>query len=163
LTPVEADIAVEPIPAGFERWEALLALIRTAFAPMDGVIDPPSSVQRLTTETLRAKAQAEIAFLALAGDTVAGCAFIAEKADHFYLGKLAVLPACQGNGIGRRLLQAAERHAVQAGKPLIQLQTRVELTGNQRAFRALGFVETGRTAHPGFDRPTSVTMQKRLA
>ena len=41
-----------------------------------------------------------------------GCAFIAEQADHFYLGKLAVLPACQGRGIGRRLLEAAERHAV---------------------------------------------------
>ena len=31
------------------------------------------------------------------------------------------------------------------------------------AFHALGFVETGRTAHPGFDHPTSVTMRKRLA
>ena len=28
---------------------------------------------------------------------------------------------------------------------------------------ALGFVETGRTAHQGYDRPTSVTMRKRLA
>jgi ribosomal protein S18 acetylase RimI-like enzyme len=163
LTLVEADIAVAPIAAGFERWEALLALIRTAFAPMDGVIDPPSSVHRLTAETLRAKAQSEIGFLARAGDTIVGSAFIAEKTDHFYLGKLAVLPACQGCGVGRRLLEAAERHAVQAGKPLIELQTRVELIANQRVFRALGFVETGRTAHQGFDRPTSVTMQKRLA
>ena len=163
MTPVEADIAVDPIPAGFERWEALLALIRTAFAPMDGIIDPPSSVHRLTPEALRAKAQAETGFLALAGDTVVGCAFVAEKADHFYLGKLAVLPAHQGRGIAKRLLEAAERHAVHAGKPLMELQTRVELIANQRAFRALGFVETGRTAHPGFDRPTSVTMQKRLA
>jgi ribosomal protein S18 acetylase RimI-like enzyme len=162
LTLVEADIAIEPIPAGFERWEALLALIRRAFAPMDGVIDPPSSVHRLTTETLRAKAQSEIGFLAWAGATIVGCAFIAEQADHFYLGKLAVLPVCQGRGIGRCLLEAAERHAVRAGKPLIELQTRVELTANQQAFRSLGFVETGRTAHPGFDRPTSVTMQKRL-
>ena len=146
----------------FERWEELLAVIRGSFAYMDGVIDPPSSVHRLTTETLRAKAQSEIGFLARAGDTLVGCAFIAEKADHFYLGKLAVLPACQGRGIARRLLEAAERHAVRAGKPLIELQTRVELIANQQAFRSLGFVETGRTAHPGFDRPTSVTMQKRL-
>jgi ribosomal protein S18 acetylase RimI-like enzyme len=163
LTLVEADIAVEPIAAGFERWEALLALIRAAFAPMDGVIDPPSSAHRLTAETLRAKAQSETGFLARAGDAMIGCAFIAEKGDHFYLGKLAVLPACQGRGVGRRLLEAAERHSVRAGKPLIELQTRVELTANQRVFRALGFVETGRTAHQGFDRPTSVTMRKRLA
>jgi ribosomal protein S18 acetylase RimI-like enzyme len=161
--PAQADVAIDPIPPDFSGWETLLALIRTAFAPMDGVIDPPSSVHRLTPEALRAKASAEVGFLARAGDTMIGCAFIAEQADHFYLGKLAVLPACQGRGVGRRLLEAAERHAVQAGKPLIELQTRVELTANHRAFKALGFVETGRTAHQGYDRPTSVTMRKRLA
>lgn len=159
----QADVAVDPIPPDFSGWETLLSLIRTAFAPMDGVIDPPSSVHRLTPEALRAKASVEVGFLAWAGDTMIGCAFIAEQADHFYLGKLAVLPAWQGRGVGRRLLEAAEWHAVQAAKPLIELQTRVELTANHRAFEALGFVETGRTAHQGYDRPTSVTMRKRLA
>ena len=57
MTLVEADVAIEPIPAGFERWEELLAIIRESFAYMDGVIDPPSSAHRLTPETLRAKAQ----------------------------------------------------------------------------------------------------------
>jgi len=163
VTSAAADLAIDPIPAGFEGWEDLLAVVRKSFAYMDGVIDPPSSVHRLTAQTLRAKAQAEIGFLALAGGTIVGCAFIAEQTDHFYLGKLAVLPAHQRSGVGKRLLAAAERHAVDAGKPLMELQTRVELTGNQRAFRSLGFVETGRTAHQGYDRPTSVTMRKRLA
>ena len=130
---------------------------------MDGVIDPPSSVHRLTSETLREKARSEIGFLALAGDAIVGCAFIAEKTDHFYLGKLAVLPAASGPWHRTPLDGAAEQHAIRAGKPLLELQTRVELTANQRAFRALGFVETGRTAHQGYDRPTSVTMRKRLA
>ena len=160
---VQADIAIDRIPASFGAWEELLTIIRKSFAHMDGVIDPPSSVHRLTSETLRAKARSEIGFLAQAGDAIVGCAFIAEKADHFYVGKLAVLPAHQGHGVGRRLLSAAELHAIGAGKPLLELQTRVELTGNHRAFHALGFVETGRTAHQGYDRPTSVTMRKRLA
>ena len=163
MTSVAADLAIDPIPAGFERWEDLLAVIRESFAYMDGVIDPPSSVHQLSLETLHAKAQTEVGFLALAGDTIIGCVFIAEQGDHFYLGKLAVLPSHQRLGIGKRLLGAAEQHAVHAGKPLMELQTRVELTGNQRAFRSLGFVETGRTAHEGYDRPTSVTMRKRLA
>jgi ribosomal protein S18 acetylase RimI-like enzyme len=163
VTSLAADLAIDPIPGGFERWEELLAVIRESFAYMDGVIDPPSSVHRLSAQTLRDKAQAEIGFLALAEGRIAGCVFIAEQADHFYLGKLAVLPAYQGRGVGKRLLEAAERQAVNAGKPLMELQTRVELTGNQRAFRSLGFIETGRSAHEGFDRPTSVTMRKRLA
>ena len=152
-----------PIPAGFDRWEALLALIRSSFAYMDGVIDPPSSAHRLTPETLRGKAVAEICLLALFGDEIAGCAFLAEKDDHFYLGKLAVAPAHQGRGIGRRLLSTAEHQARRAGKGIIELQTRVELTDNQRLFARLGFVETARTAHEGYDRPTSITMRKEIA
>jgi hypothetical protein len=37
---------------------------------------------------------------------------------------------------------------------------RVELTETHATFRALGFTETGRTAHPGFDRPTSITFRR---
>jgi ribosomal protein S18 acetylase RimI-like enzyme len=156
-------IEVLPIPADFERWEALLGVIRASFAYMDGVIDPPSSAHRLTPDALRDRAAAEIGFLALSGDAIAGCAFLAEKPDHFYLGKLAVSPAYQGRGVGRALLKAAEEHARRAGKDVIELQTRVELTDNHRLFAALGFVETARTAHQGHDRPTSVTMRKRVA
>jgi GNAT superfamily N-acetyltransferase len=169
------DISIDTLPADFDRWDELLSMIRTSFAYMDGVIDPPSSVHRLTPELLRAKAEAETCFLATAdralaqGDSLAmaddiiGCAFLAEKDDHFYLGKLAVLPAHQGKGVGRKLLEAAESHAIRAGKPVIELQTRVELAGNHRTFALLGFVETERTAHAGFDRPTSLTMRKALA
>ena len=31
------------------------------------------------------------------------------------------------------------------------------------AFGALGFAETGRSAHPGHDRPTTVTFRKTVA
>jgi GNAT superfamily N-acetyltransferase len=160
---VTAEVSVAPIPRDFDRWAELLDMIRASFAYMDGVIDPPSSVHRLTAESLRAKAAAELGFLALAGDEIAGCAFLAEKDDHFYLGKLAVAPAWQSRGVGRRLLKAAEEHARRAGKPGLELETRVELGGNQCLFARHGFVETGRTAHAGFDRPTSVTMRKVLA
>ncbi|TIX14256.1 MAG: GNAT family N-acetyltransferase, partial [Mesorhizobium sp.] len=39
---------------------------------------------------------------------------------------------------------------------------RIELDGNHRAFVRLGFDETERTAHEGYDRPTSITMRKVL-
>src|SRR5690554_7258401 len=130
---------------------------------MEGRIDPPSSATRLTLDTLRRKCADEIAIVAVEGDAIVGCVFLAGKADHFYLGKLAVDPARQGAGIGRLLMCEAERVALEAGKPVIELQTRVELTGNQAAFARLGFVETGRTAHDGYDRPTSVTLRKLLS
>jgi hypothetical protein len=36
------------------------------------------------------------------------------------------------------------------------------LTDNQRLFQALGYLETSREAHPGFDHPTSINMRKPL-
>lgn len=159
---IDAGIAVARLPAGFGRWQELLDLIMRAFAYMDGVIDPPSSAHRLTLEGLREKCAAEAVFVALAGEKLAGCVFLADRGDHAYVGKLAVDPALQGQGIGRRLMEAAEAEARRQRRGAIELQTRVELTGNHSAFARLGFRETARTAHEGFSRPTSITMRKEL-
>ena len=159
----QPDIGVAMLPADFSRWEDLLDLVRRSFAYMDGVVDPPSSARRLTTESLRAKACEETCFIASHEGRIVGCAFIAEHADRFYVGKLAVAPEMQGTGVGRALMEEAEALALKAGKPMLELQTRIELTANQAAFRKLGFHEAARTAHAGYDRPTSVTMRKVLS
>ncbi|MEL7216743.1 MAG: hypothetical protein AAGJ96_12530 [Pseudomonadota bacterium] len=44
----------------------------------------------------------------------------------------------------------------------MELQTRVQLTETHAAFKAYGFEEIARTAHPGFDAPTSITFRKVL-
>lgn len=156
-------IAIATLADRFARWPELLDLIRRSFAPMDGIIDPPSSVHRLTLEALKAKAREETVLVASIGDSLVGCAFLAHRGDHLYLGKLAVEPAHQGKGIGRRLVEAAEGNARRAGIRIIELQARIELTDNHATFRRLGFDETDRTAHPGFQRPTSITMRKEIA
>ena len=153
-------VRIRKIPADFDRWADVLALIMDAFAAMDGVIDPPSSAHLLTPDTLRDKARREIGFLALEGDRIVGCVFALERVTEFYVGKLAVAPDCQGQGIGRRLMQAVENLARSRGKVAIELQTRIELTANHVAFACLGFCETERTAHEGYARPTSITMRK---
>jgi GNAT superfamily N-acetyltransferase len=156
-------LSIAPIPADFERWGDVLALIMRAFAFMDGVIDPPSSAHLLTVDTLRDKALHETGFVALSGDRIVGCIFALERADDLYVGKLAVAPDCQGQGIGGRLMRAVEILALDRGKAALELQTRIELTANHAAFARLGFHETERTAHEGYDRPTSVTMRKPLS
>ena len=158
-----AEPAIVAIDAGFERWDELLALIHDSFAYMQGVVDPPASGLALTMTALREKALAEAGLLALADGRIVGCAFLSPREDHLYLGKLAVARDLQGRGIGRLLVRHAEDLARAAGKPALQLQTRIELAGNHKAFARLGFAETARTAHPGYDRPTSVTMRKTLA
>ncbi len=157
-----ADVTIGPLPADFDRWRELLDLILRSFAYMDGVIDPPSSAYRLTPDLLARKASRQACFVAAIGPKLAGCAFAEERDNLVYLSTLAVDPDSQGSGIGRGLIAAVEAHALKAGKPMLELQTRVELDANHATFRRLGFVEIGRTAHSGFDRPTSITFRKSL-
>jgi predicted N-acetyltransferase YhbS len=155
-------VFITQIAADFDRWDDVLALIMRAFASMDGVIDPPSSAHLLTADSLRDKARRETGFVALDEDRIVGCVFALERVAEFYVGKLAVAPDCQGQGIGRRLMQAVEDLARSRGKAAIELQSRIELTANHAAFARLGFHETERTAHEGYLRPTSITMRKAI-
>ncbi len=141
-------------------WMRLLLLLREAFAYMDGRIDPPSSVHRLSAgDIARQAGQGEIWVLEEAGLPVA-CIFLTPYPDRLYLGKLAVAQGYRGRGAARLLVETAYDRARALGLPCLELQTRVELTGNHAAFAAMGFAKTGETAHEGFDRPTSVTMRR---
>ena len=138
-------------------WAALLALIQRAFAYMDGRIDPPSSLQRLTPEGLAASGEVWVV-----GRPALACMVLNPEDGRLHLGKLAVEPALQGRGLGRRMMARAEERAWELGLSFVRLETRVELAENHRFYRALGYEEVGRRAHPGFDRPTSVSYEKRV-
>jgi GNAT superfamily N-acetyltransferase len=156
--PAPPRIFMHP-PAPFDDWHGVLALLRAAFAGMQGRIDPPSSLNDMDAGALRAKARGETLLTVYEGARLAGCAFLRLETDAVYIGKIAVLPECQRRGIGRAILDRARAFARQNGKAALTLQTRVELTENHRVFAANGFVEVERTAHPGFDRPTSIIMR----
>ncbi|MGK6314480.1 GNAT family N-acetyltransferase [Neorhizobium sp. DT-125] len=150
------------ISEDFGRWDELLALILSSFAYMDGVIDPPSSAHRLTPASLAQKAHDEIAFAANKDGRLVGCIFLKPEPGSLYLGKLAIAPAHQGKGIGRRLLAVAEDAAKENGLPALRLETRIELAGNHATFARWGFTKTAENSHPGFTRVTSIEMQKRI-
>lgn len=156
------NVSIVQLPDDFSRWDELHRLIAEAFAYMDGIVDPESSAKRMTVETLKQKLRDEQCFLAVDGDRLIGCVFCAVRADCLYVGKLAVARVHQRSGIGRLLIERAERLAAELGLQQLELQTRVELIGNHAAFGRLGFVEAARTAHAGYDRPTSLTLRKAL-
>lgn len=49
---------------------------------------------------------------AQAANRLVGCVYLERKGEQLYLGMLTVLPEVQTNGIGKRLLQTAEQHAL---------------------------------------------------
>lgn len=149
-------------PQAFSDWESLLELLRTSFAYMDSRIDPPSSLHRMGIDEIRARSQEETLILASEGSELVGCAFAAVRSDCVYIGKIAVAERARGRGVARQIMAAAESIARSAGRPALELQTRVELVENHKTFAALGFEKIAETAHPGFTRPTSITMRKAV-
>lgn len=152
-------IAIQRAPGDFAGWESVRALILGAFAYMDGRIDPPSSALRLTPRSMAADAAKGALLLAERDGTLVGCVFVQPKGDALYIGKLAVRPDLQGSGIGKALVAAARAEARALGLRALELQTRIELTQNHAAFARMGFVKIAETAHPGYQRATSITMR----
>lgn len=142
------------------KLQAVLTLIRDSFAFMNGRIDPPSSMHRLSEDTLRDHLRdGEIWVI---GDHPEAVVFLTPKPGRLYLSKLAVAENRRGQCLARRLVELAESRARALALETLELQTRIELVENHAAFARMGFVKTAETAHPGFDRPTSITMQKHL-
>jgi predicted N-acetyltransferase YhbS len=149
------------------NWDGVLALIRDAFAYMDGVIDPPSSAHRLDAAMLADMARRGIALGAIAQGRPVGCAFLDPRPyaapPCLYLGKLAVAAEFRGTGIASRIVEAAAAEALRLRLPFLELQTRVELSANQAWFARRGFSKCGEGAHAGFARPTWIAMRRAIA
>jgi GNAT superfamily N-acetyltransferase len=155
-------LTVRRAPAGFADWATVRALVLEAFAYMQGRIDPPSSALRMTVSSMAADAMAGALLLAESDGALAGCVFARPRRDALYIAKLAVRPDLQGRGIGRALIAATRDEARARGLAAVELETRVELIENHAAFARLGFVKIAETAHPGYARPTSITMRAQL-
>lgn len=141
-------------------WAAILTLIQSEFAYMDGHIDPPSSMKTLTIADIADRARtAEVWVI---GDPPIACVFLTPKADALYIGKLAVAKSHQGQGFARLLVDLAARRASDLGLAALELQSRIELLPNHAVFAALEFTVIAQTAHPGFDRPTALTFRKAV-
>lgn len=141
-------------------WEAVLRLIRAEFAGMDGRINPPSSMHRLTAEAIAA--QAEAGEIWVIGAPPVACLFLTVKPGVLYLGKLAVARDQRGRGLARALIDTAAARARALGLPLLELETRVELVENHATFAAMGFAEAGRRSHPGYAQPTTVIFRRAV-
>lgn len=144
-------------------WPAVLRLIQTSFAYMEGRIDPPSSMHRLTVQDVARQARdGEVWVIEESPGNPVACIFLTPLEDRLYLGKLAVALVWRGRGLARQLVEVAQARARLLGLPCLELQSRIELVENHAAFTSMGFRLAGETAHPGFDRSTSLTFRKPL-
>lgn len=141
-------------------WKMLLRFVQTEFAYMDARIDPPSSMHLLTPEKLQTLS--ETAEIWVIDSPPVACVFLSPRIDSLHIGKLAVARDHRGKGHARALIKLAAARANVLGLAALTLQARIELEDNHAVFRALGFIEAGRSSHPGYDRATSLDFRKAL-
>jgi len=142
---------------------AIAAVIAASFEQYRGKLIPESGAFRETADGIAAElSRGAGAIVAERNGEMLGCVLVEEKEGDLYFGRLSVLPPARGLGLARRLIDAVEAEARRRGLAGIRLGVRVVLTDNQRLFQTLGYRETSREAHPGFDHPTSINMRKPL-
>lgn len=139
---------------------AVLVLLKTSFAAMEGRIEPASSVTSLTVDKL--SDQAREGELWVIGERPVACVLLTPQADHLYLSRMATDRRQRGKGLMRALVDLAAERANDLGLPALELRSRVELTENHTAFVSVGFRIAGEMQHPGFDHTTSLIFRKDL-
>lgn len=80
--------------------------------------------------------------------------------DHMWIENVAVAPAAQGRGIGKRLLTLIEQRAIDAGLPELRLLSNGAFAANLVLYTQLGFVVDREEA---FMEGFTVYMSKKLA
>ena len=71
--------------------------------------------------------------------------------DHLWVENVAVEPAAQGRGFGRRLLALAETEARRQGRSEVRLLTNERYVANIEMYTRYGYRETHREPHLGTD------------
>ena len=90
---------------------------------------------------------------------LAGAIVLFPGDGHLFVENIAIDPAFQGCGLGRRLMAFAETAARDLNLSVVRLYTNIHMTENFPFYARLGFVETGRVREDGYDR---VNFEKTL-
>jgi GNAT superfamily N-acetyltransferase len=93
------------------------------------------------------------------GGEIEGILVLIPQEGSMLLDNVAVSPRAQGLGLGRKLLEFAERSALDAGSSSITLYTNEAMTENIALYSRIGYIETHRAEEKGLCR---VYMTKSL-
>lgn len=144
-------------PARIEEAAALREVAQRAYAPWIAVI---GRRPRPMDHDYAAHVAAGEAFVIIRDGAIAAYAVLVAAADHLLIDNVGVVPAYQGQGLGRALVAFAEARARDAGYAQARLFTHERMAANIALYTRLGYVETHRAEQEGFPR---VFMAKPLA
>ncbi len=128
-TSADYDAVVACVKAAFTKWIPIIGM-----KPMALTADYRDFIDRKVTYVMDGNQASK----------VAGLLIIYRVDDALYVDTIAVNPAYQKHGLGRRLLNFAEQKAREVGLDQLTLVTNALQLSNQEYYRKNGFVETHR-------------------
>ena len=145
---------VDPRPATAADLPAIREVVTAAYARYLGRMDRPPAPMLADYG-----AAVEAGRLWVTGEPVTGLIELTEAGDSLHVANVAVHPASQGTGLGRQLMDFAERRAITLGLTRLSLYTNEVMTENQAIYTHLGYREVDRHTEDGYRR---VYMEKLL-
>ncbi len=134
--------------------EPIHAIIQAAYAKyLSRMPKPPVPVLR------DYRGPVEAGSVWVTGAPITGLISLTPTGDSLLIENIAVHPAAQGTGLGRRLMQFAEQVAEQQRLRRLTLYTHEVMTENQAIYAHLGYREVDRRTEDGYRR---IYMQKIL-
>jgi ribosomal protein S18 acetylase RimI-like enzyme len=131
------DPSMELRPAEPHEAAAIAGIVRAAYARWVPAIGREPLPMRVDYD----KALEEHRFdVIVDGDRIVGVIETMQRDDHLWIENVAVVPEAQGRGIGRRLLDHAERIAIAADCFEARLLTNAAFEANVALYRRLGYV-----------------------
>lgn len=125
---------------------------------------PPSSALDETTESIMQslKHGKEAVILYVENKPVAMARFTLEETS-LYFYRLSVIPAFQGKGLAKRLIQWLETYAKECGKESLLCKVRMSVSRNIALYESIGFyIEEKEMVHRGGVDIPVVNMKKEI-
>ena len=146
------------VEQGDPRAPQATALLQASHALMESLFPPEDnhylSIDALCTPDIRF-------FIAREGDTVLGCAALADKGDYGEMKSMFVSEDARGKGVADALMRQLEDYARELDLPVIRLETGDLLHAAHRLYERHGYVKCGPFGDYVANK-TSVFMEKRL-
>ncbi|PCE26251.1 GNAT family N-acetyltransferase [Paraburkholderia acidicola] len=129
--------------------QAIEEIVRHAYSPYISRIGRPPGPMSDDYEVLIAAGRV---YVVEVEGTLQGILVLVPEPDAMLLDNVAVAPSARGTGIGRSLLEYAERSARAAGYRVIRLYTHETMTENIALYARIGYIETHRAEEKGLKR-----------
>jgi tRNA threonylcarbamoyladenosine biosynthesis protein TsaE len=136
---------VTVVPVGAEAAEDVLAVVREAFGARP-VLDPPADASAETVESVRVRLAHHGGLLASLDGRAVGALVLDPVGDTMFLRRFGVVPAAQGRGVARALVDAALRVAREHGAAKVAVVAREELPETVEFWVRQEFVLVSRTS-----------------